>query len=469
MKNSTKFIGLTFVAMSLFACERMGSDVASIGTPTREEVLNDAIEQIVSPQESITNCSNADGSCDAEVAALVESVYSNLSGLVEVTYEDIKISIEYGVDYATGLSDTLSEFNIVYIPPHTPLDRPIDISQVSIPRPDRISPGAITPMLNDNAGIPADEEKATRAPNDEAGWYYRNTENAKVNWYFYGDFGDYDASYNIRDLQSLTANVTHYNTSGYYFINVYTQPEGDGKDRSSWYRSRLNLVVDRSGVVANHTYLGHYERTLAVHDDTGHLPINFSLSSSRLSGASTTLDEINNEQIRLISFSTASGHPEGTEHFLVKELKLGLAGNIISYRPIAFAEPVFPDDSLNGVLGSATSAYMETSSATELFNGLTFIINDEKGSWHITRADGSPLTNAMEVLVQKLDQGNGKNVLRPAVRFNSETTGLKLDIGAALRLADIANLTATIYSDNTKTAVLGTIAIGGDGRTTTVE
>ncbi len=506
METFTKLILLSPLVLALYACGG-GGEVAdtqdSVGTPTTpvpttpttpvtppstEEAVNAAITQIESPESSVSSCSNvalscaADGSssgdlgcsyavtvCESEKDAYIESVYANVSGLVDVSLESLTEAIEYGLDFAKGLGDSLSDMEIVYTSPDTATGQQLDISQVTIPRPDQISADAITPMLSDNAGIPADEEKAAQAPNGEAGWYYRNSENGKINWYFYGDFGAYSTSYTIADLQSLTARVKHYTDTGYYFFNVYTETQGDGNDRSSWYRSRLNLVADTSTVVADQTFLGHFERTATVHDTTGHLPIYLG-SNSRLSTGATTIDDINTERLKLISFSTASQHPEGWAHFLLKEITLGLGNDVISFLPVAFPEPEYSDDILNTVLNGAgvTTAYLEITSATELFNELEFDINEYEGSWSITQTDDSQLTSAMEVLLEKLDKGNGKNALSPSVSFDPGTNLLRIDIGSALSLADIANLTATIYTDNTKTTTLATITIDADGLTVTV-
>lgn len=502
MKTTTKLIFLAPAIVSLIACGGSGetdespntvappttpttptSPTTPVTPPSLEQQVETAISQIVSPQASIISCSNvanfcntgtgfdincinAITACDTNKAAYIESVYSSLSTLVDISLEDFTAAIEYSFDYANGLGNSFSDMEIAYISPDTNLGQPIDISQVSIPRSDQLEAGVITPMLSDNAGIPADEEYPAQAPSGETGWYYRNSENGKINWYIYSDFGEYGTSYTIADLQSLTATVKHYTDTGYYFFNVYTQTQGAG-DASSWYRSRLNLVANTDSVVPDQTFLGHFERTPTEHDTTNHLPISLG-SNNRFSTGATTIDDINTEQILLISFSTASLHPEGWADFLLKEIQLELAGEIFTYIPVAFPDPAYSDDNLNQILGTATSAYMEISSGTELFDGLALNILEENGSWKITLSDGAQPTHAIDVLMAKLNEGGGKNALAPAVNFVAETTTLQIDVGAALTLADIANLTATIYTDNTKTTELGTINIGDNGISTTV-
>ena len=172
--------------------------------------------------------------------------------------------------------------------------------------------------LSTNTAIPADGESGIADPtNQTAGWYYKNSTNGKINWYFYGDtpvidneLGDFDGFYAVVDFRSDTS---------YLFWTVYTKFQGDGQDQS-WYRSRINyndenLVQGNTG-----TYLVHSAGmdVSAIHPTLPRLAVGTdSLTTIGLQAA--------DEEIFLMALSTSSNYPEGYNEFVVSEVgyKLG--------------------------------------------------------------------------------------------------------------------------------------------------
>ena len=95
----------------------------------------------------------------------------------------------------------------------------------------------ISTLHDTQTQIFADGEAATRDPNLNPGWYYTNTENNKINWYFYGDTPIVDNS--LGSLDGAYAIIDFRNASSQPFFGIYTKPEGDGQDQT-WFRSRVN-------------------------------------------------------------------------------------------------------------------------------------------------------------------------------------------------------------------------------------
>ena len=93
--------------------------------------------------------------------------------------------------------------------------------------------------LSTNTAIPADGDSGSADPtNQTPGWYYRNDENQKINWYFYGDTPH--TAQNLGDLGGMYAVVDFKSTDSQPFFSVYTRMEVDGEDGGVWYRTRRN-------------------------------------------------------------------------------------------------------------------------------------------------------------------------------------------------------------------------------------
>jgi hypothetical protein len=180
-------------------------------------------------------------------------------------------------------------------------------------------------LLNTQTAIFADGEAATADANGAPGWYYRNSENRKINWYFYGDtdvtsynYGDFGGFYAVIDIKTQGAHA---------YWTVYTKVEGDGLDQASWYRSRINFS-DASAMqaLAPGKYLVHS----TGFDVTGIEPTLPRLSVG--TDASTTIGEQGaGEELYLMALSTSSGLPEGTNEFIVEKVAFKLGDYIQAY------------------------------------------------------------------------------------------------------------------------------------------
>ena len=174
-------------------------------------------------------------------------------------------------------------------------------------------------LLNTQTSVFADGEGATADPDGASpGWYYRNSTNQKINWYFYGDSpaiaftkGDFGGWYAVIDFKNTTSRP---------FWNLYTLPQGDGEDQS-WYRSRITYADDSaySGISAGR-YLVH-SAGLDVSAIEPLLPrISLGIDSATTIGL-----QADTEELYLMALSTSSGLAEGSEEFRVEKVayKLG--------------------------------------------------------------------------------------------------------------------------------------------------
>ncbi len=168
-------------------------------------------------------------------------------------------------------------------------------------------------LLNTQTAIFADGEHGGADPTNQVpGWYYKNSENGKINWYLYGDtpsldytLGDFGGFYAVVDLRSPTS---------YLFWQVYTTYQGDGQDQS-WYRSRVtyndeNAVQAAAGKVLIHS---------AGLDVSGIEPL-LPRVSVGIDALSTTGLQEADEEIYLMSLSTSSNYPEGYNEFVVEKV-----------------------------------------------------------------------------------------------------------------------------------------------------
>jgi hypothetical protein len=119
-----------------------------------------------------------------------------------------------------------------------------------------IIPNRISSTSNAGLMIQADEGVPMTAPTTstyagDRGWYYKNSAgnvdpqgnpSTKINWYFGG------AGYGktLGSVTTLAMNLNHFQLpgSGNVFLTIYTKFQGDGNDGGSWYRSRLNYLIN---------------------------------------------------------------------------------------------------------------------------------------------------------------------------------------------------------------------------------
>ena len=157
--------------------------------------------------------------------------------------------------------------------------------------------------------IKADAAPPVMNPVDSGlGWYYTNSSSTaptnKINWYFVGD----SPTRRLGGLRFIASRVKIYNNSSLAvlpFYNVYTKPQGDGKDAASWYRSRQTYTVksaDQPSISNGDTVL-----LVAGTDPSG--------SETDITHYTLELDfttvgpQQPDEEIFLIAFSTGSSAP----------------------------------------------------------------------------------------------------------------------------------------------------------------
>lgn len=179
-------------------------------------------------------------------------------------------------------------------------------------------------LLNTQTAIFADGEAATRDPQGAPGWYYRNTENNKINWYFYGDtdvtsytLGDFGGAYAVVDIRTA---------GSFFYWTIYSKPEFDGSDYAFWYRSRVNYVDESTMQAAS---AGRYLVHTSNMDVTGIEPTLPRISLP--SGANTVGPQGSAEEIYLMALSTSSNYPEGTNEFVVEKVAFKLGDHIQAY------------------------------------------------------------------------------------------------------------------------------------------
>jgi hypothetical protein len=173
-------------------------------------------------------------------------------------------------------------------------------------------------LMDTQTSVFADGEHASSDPTRQTpGWYYKNSENAKINWYFFGDTQTTD--YDLEDFGGFYAVVDFRSTSSYLFWTVYTTFQGDGQDQS-WYRSRINYN-DENGMQAAVQAAGGgkflvHSAGLDVSGIEPQLP-RISLGTDPLT---TVGPQEATEKLFLMALSTSSNYPEGYNEFVVEKV-----------------------------------------------------------------------------------------------------------------------------------------------------
>ena len=186
-----------------------------------------------------------------------------------------------------------------------------------VPRGIAVAANSRQTLLSTNTGIAGGEEQGAADPTGAApGWYYKNSANGKINWYFYGGTGVYTES-NYGSLATMWAVVNV--VEGHFFMQAYTKPTGTGD--ASWYKSRINWDDDAGLLIQNLAdgrylvYTGDTEHTAAVHPEIA-APQRIQLPQS----VATTVGTAGaNEDIWLLALSTDGGMAEGHNEFTVEE------------------------------------------------------------------------------------------------------------------------------------------------------
>ncbi len=187
-----------------------------------------------------------------------------------------------------------------------------------VPRGIAVAASSRQSLLSTNVSIAAGSELGSADPTGQnPGWYYKNTTNNKINWYFYGGTGTFTET-NYGNLATMWAVVNLVN--GYFYMQAYTKPTGSGD--ASWYKSRINWDDDSGQLLQNLpdgrylVYTGDAEHTAAVHPEIAAAQ-RIQLPQSTAFTAGTTGPD---EDIWLLALSTSSGFAEGHNEFTVEEV-----------------------------------------------------------------------------------------------------------------------------------------------------
>ena len=186
-----------------------------------------------------------------------------------------------------------------------------------VPRGIAVAANSRQTVLSTQIGVAGGAEVGTAdVEGGVPGWYYKNTTNGKINWYFYGGTGTFTDT-NFGNLATMWA-VVHV-VEGYFYFQAYTKPTGSGD--ASWYKSRINWDDDSGQLIQNLpdgrylVYTGDAEHTAAVHPEIAEAQrIQLPQSTASTAGTAGT-----DEDIWLLSLSTSSGFAEGHNEFVVEE------------------------------------------------------------------------------------------------------------------------------------------------------
>jgi hypothetical protein len=181
-----------------------------------------------------------------------------------------------------------------------------------VPRGVAVAANSRQTILSSNASIAADGEQPIADPTGtNAGWYYKNSNAAKINWYFYGDT-NYTTN-TFGDLAGMYAIVEK--TAGYLYFTMYTKPTGTGD--ASWYKSRITWDDD-SGVLMQGAAAGRYVVHTAGMDVSSVEPATprIELPASALSSVGV---QAPGEEVWLMALSTSSAFAAGANEFTVEQ------------------------------------------------------------------------------------------------------------------------------------------------------
>ena len=171
----------------------------------------------------------------------------------------------------------------------------------------------------------------------EQGWYYKKSAaagNKKHNWYMPVPEG-----LKVKHLKSISLYAKMQTTSPLQkdgelpFFGIYTARLGDGKDRASWYRSRITW----SGDMNNGDYQGKKVMRVKLDATREHInngdysPVEYSLAFNTVySTGSSSLADVGEESVSLLHISSNSGAVAHQEYF-VHSLKIQLESHTHSY------------------------------------------------------------------------------------------------------------------------------------------
>ena len=313
-------------------------------------------------------------------------------------------------------------------------------------------------LLNTQTSVYADGEGATADEAGIPGWYYRNTENNKINWYVYGDTPSIRNE--LGDLGLFYAVVTPKNTTSEPYFSVYTKFQGDGNDQS-WYRSRVNYYdqTNLQTMVAGTKYLVHsatLNTTLLDSVDT--LLPRISLGKD---GATTVGPEGATEELFLMALSTSSNFSAGTHEFTVEKIGYVLGDHQQEFN---LSAPPTTGASTFDQTPSSINFELEATGTTVLTNdGQQYSVNSIRA---LDNGDGTidiVALPALQVIYDNLNHSNitvtgsaaGTNVGNAVNALNALFTNLPLGAGGSYQptypVLDAVNITAETHNTVTPT------------------
>lgn len=441
------------LAGTLAAC---GGDSDDDVILTTEQRASFAASRIVPTTQAVVACQTDGPVCDAEISAVTDSAFTRMSAYVPgLDMTLLETSIEAAVDYALQTDGEYPDIAFRYTDPDASQGTSVVINGGL--NADSYASGGSTPVINDEQGIYADEGAPLADPEGDSGWYFINDQaGKKVNWYLYADDGSAETGYTMGDLRSIMTTVDIRNTNTDFFFSLYTLRENDGND-VAWYRSKVTLTSADFDVPSTGVYTGEFNRDVAPTAD-----LEFTVSggpNTVFSTGNSSIEDIAGERLFLMAFSTNSGAAVNDIELLLSEFTFGFSDGSFTITPAAAA--VGSDQNFENI--SASPAYISISSGTELFDGLVFELTGGGSTYSASLVGGGEITLAHKVLLEKLDRGDGYNALVPEAVFDADAGRLVFDFGTALAPADVANLSAEIYSDAGLTTAIGQIDVDADG------
>ena len=147
-----------------------------------------------------------------------------------------------------------------------------------------------------------------------AGWYINNAGGDKANFYFYGKTSP--EVHTLDELKYIYA-LCDIRAGGNLYLNVYTERQNDGSDAGSWYRSRINYIVEGSGSTPT---TGLALLTAVRSEEPSDIFDSVQRVNCELDEFSSNGPQAGNENILTISVQTDSGAGAGTIEYVIQNV-----------------------------------------------------------------------------------------------------------------------------------------------------
>jgi hypothetical protein len=254
----------------------------------------------------------------------VDEIFQNVE-FIQYVETGLLREIIYGIEVPISTPKSL---NALF---YAPIDGEVYGRRYNEPVALRVDANNRQNVKNTNSSIYADGAAGAEDPDGLAGWYFSNQLNEKINWYFFASvdpnaptFEEFDGCYFVLNIKA---------TGAHTFVNVYTQPQGDGQDHS-WYRSRINY--DDGGAMDAlpvGRYLVHTEN-LNVDGIFPDLPrITLPYDATFSNGP-----QVGSERLFLIALSTGSGLAANQNQITVENFAYRSRKNINRFDLLAVTE-----------------------------------------------------------------------------------------------------------------------------------